>query len=99
MTHFTAPVQPLTDVVVALRLPSADAGGVDAVRGYTEQEQPDGGRLPEIPLAQASAIITDTQPQSATVQEVRSRQVEVMTTSTPAWGTARSLSGSERAGG
>ena len=34
-----------------------------------------------IPLGQASAIITDAPPQSATVQELRARQVEVITAS------------------
>jgi DeoR/GlpR family transcriptional regulator of sugar metabolism len=33
-----------------------------------------------IPLGQASAIITDVPPESATVQELRARQVEVITT-------------------
>jgi RimJ/RimL family protein N-acetyltransferase len=59
MTHFTAPVQPLTDGVVTLRLPSADAGDVDAVRGYTEQKQLDGGWLPEIPLVAAEHAVAD----------------------------------------
>ena len=36
-----------------------------------------------IPLRQASAIITDAPPQSATVQELRARQVEVITTNVP----------------
>lgn len=34
-----------------------------------------------IPLGQASAIITDAPPESVTVQELRARQVEVITTS------------------
>ena len=36
-----------------------------------------------IPLSQASAIITDAPPESATIQELRARQVEVITTSAP----------------
>jgi len=36
-----------------------------------------------IPLSQASAIITDAPPQSVTVQELRARQVEVITTNVP----------------
>jgi DeoR/GlpR family transcriptional regulator of sugar metabolism len=36
-----------------------------------------------IPLDQASAIITDAPPESVTVQELRARQVEVITTSVP----------------
>lgn len=59
MTHFTAPVQPLTDGAVTLRLPSVDAGDVNAVISYTEQEQLDGGWLPEIPLATAEQAVTD----------------------------------------
>jgi DeoR/GlpR family transcriptional regulator of sugar metabolism len=36
-----------------------------------------------IPLGQASAIITDASPESATVQELRARQIQVITTSAP----------------
>ena len=36
-----------------------------------------------IPLGQASAIITDVPPESATVQELRARQVEVITATRP----------------
>ena len=36
-----------------------------------------------IPLGQVSAIITDAPPQSVTVQELRARQVEVITTNVP----------------
>jgi hypothetical protein len=57
MTSFTAPAQPLTDGVVALRLPSPAAGDIDAVRGYIDQEQLDGGWLPEIPLVSAERAI------------------------------------------
>ena len=59
MTHFTAPQQPLTDGVVTLRLPSPAAGDTDAVRGYIDQEQLDGGWLPEIPLVTAEQAIGD----------------------------------------
>ena len=59
MTHFTAPVQPLTDGVVTLRLPSVEAGDVNAVISYTEQGQLDGGWLPEIPLVTAGQAIAD----------------------------------------
>jgi RimJ/RimL family protein N-acetyltransferase len=59
MTLFTAPAQPLTDGVVTLRLPSAEAGDVEAVLGYIEQEQLDGGWLPEIPLVSAEQAIGD----------------------------------------
>jgi RimJ/RimL family protein N-acetyltransferase len=59
MTPFTAPAQPLTDGVVTLRLPSAEAGDVDAVLGYIEQGQLDGGWLPEVPLVPAEQAIGD----------------------------------------
>jgi RimJ/RimL family protein N-acetyltransferase len=59
MTYFTAPAQPLTDGVVTLRLPSAEAGDVEAALGYIEQEQLDGGWLPEIPLVSAEQAIGD----------------------------------------
>jgi DeoR/GlpR family transcriptional regulator of sugar metabolism len=36
-----------------------------------------------IPLSQASAIITDAPPESATIRELRARQVEVITMSAP----------------
>ena len=59
MTHFTAPAQPLTDGVVTLRLPSAAAGDIGAARGYIDQQQLDGGWLPEIPLVTAAQAIGD----------------------------------------
>jgi RimJ/RimL family protein N-acetyltransferase len=60
MTHFAAPpAQPLTDGVVTLRLPSPAAGDIEVVRGYTEQEQLDGGWLPEVPLVTAEQAIGD----------------------------------------
>jgi RimJ/RimL family protein N-acetyltransferase len=59
MTYLTAPAEPLTDGVVTLRLPSAEAGDVEAVLGYIEREQLDGGWLPEIPLVSAEQAIGD----------------------------------------
>jgi RimJ/RimL family protein N-acetyltransferase len=59
MTHLTAPTEPLTDGVVALRLPSATAGDIEAVRGYVDQQQLDGGWLPGIPLFTAERAIDD----------------------------------------
>jgi hypothetical protein len=53
MTHFRAPAQLPTDGTVRLRQPSRAAGDIDAVRGYEEQEQLDGGWLPEISLVPA----------------------------------------------
>jgi RimJ/RimL family protein N-acetyltransferase len=59
MTHLTAPAHPLTDGIVMLRLPSVAAGDADAVRSYIEQEQLDGGWLPEIPLVTAEQAVGD----------------------------------------
>ena len=59
MTQFTAPAPPLTDGVVGLRLPSPAAGDIDAVRGHINQDQLDGGWLPEIPLVSAEQAIGD----------------------------------------
>jgi RimJ/RimL family protein N-acetyltransferase len=59
MTHFPAPARPLTDGVVTLRLPSPEAGDADAVLGYIDQEQLDGGWLPGIPLVSAERAIGD----------------------------------------
>lgn len=42
-----------------LRLPSPAPGDVDAVRGYSEREQLDGGWLPRIPLVPAEQAIGD----------------------------------------
>ena len=57
MTQFTAPGRPLTDSVVRLRLPSPAGGDIDAVRGYIDQDQLDGGWPPEIPLVSAEQAI------------------------------------------
>ena len=59
MAQFTAPARPLTDGVVRLRLPSPAAGDIDAVRGHINQDQLDGGWLPEIPLVSAEQAIGD----------------------------------------
>lgn len=59
MTHFTAPAEPLTDGVVTLRLPSADAGDADAVRGYIDQQQLDGWWLSMAPDESAEEAIAD----------------------------------------
>ena len=59
MTQFTAPGGPLTDGVVRLRLPSPAAADIDAVRGYIDQDQFDGGWLPEILLVSAEQAIDD----------------------------------------
>lgn len=59
MTTFPARIEPLTDGEVTLRLPSPDAGDVDTVLSYIEEEQLDGGWLPEIPLIPAEQAVRD----------------------------------------
>lgn len=53
MTMLTAPAGTLTDGVVELRLPSLDAGDIETINQYVEDEQLDGGWLPDIPLVSA----------------------------------------------
>jgi RimJ/RimL family protein N-acetyltransferase len=58
--RFAAPTGPLTDGVVTLRLPSVDAGDVDAVISYSkEEEQLDESWLPLIPHASAAQSVGD----------------------------------------
>jgi RimJ/RimL family protein N-acetyltransferase len=57
--HLPPPAEPLTDGIVTLRLPSVEAGDVEAVLSYIEDEQLDGGWLPEIPLVSAEQAIAD----------------------------------------
>jgi RimJ/RimL family protein N-acetyltransferase len=59
MTYFTPPAQPLTDGVVTLRLPSADAGDADTVHSYIDQQQLDGWWLPVAPDESAGEAISD----------------------------------------
>ena len=59
MTILTAPAGPLTDGVVVLRLPSPDAGDVATVNGYIQDEQLDGGWLPEVPLVTGQQLVAD----------------------------------------
>jgi len=59
MTILTAPAATLTDGVVELRLPSPDAGDVEAINGYIEDEQLEGGWLPDIPLVSAQRLVAD----------------------------------------
>ena len=59
MSILTAPASALADGVVELRLPSPDAGDVEAINGYIEDEQLDGGWLPDIPLVSAQRVVTD----------------------------------------
>jgi len=59
MTIFTAPVGRLADDVVTLRLPSPDAGDVATVDNYVQEEQLDGGWLPEVPLVTGQQLVAD----------------------------------------
>jgi RimJ/RimL family protein N-acetyltransferase len=59
MTVLTAPAGTLTDGVVALRLPSPDAGDITTIDTYVEDDQLDGGWLPEVPLVTGQQLVTD----------------------------------------
>jgi RimJ/RimL family protein N-acetyltransferase len=59
MTLLTAPADLLTDGVVELRLPSPDAGDITAINQYVDDEQLDGGWLPDIPLMPAQRVLGD----------------------------------------
>jgi RimJ/RimL family protein N-acetyltransferase len=59
MTRLATPTEPLTDGMVTLRLPAVDTGDIDAVISYIEEEQLDGGWLPEIPLVSAEQAVRD----------------------------------------
>ena len=61
MTILTAPSDTLTDNVVALRLPSPGAGDVTTIDRYVQDEQLDGGWLPEVPLVTAEQLVADWQ--------------------------------------
>jgi RimJ/RimL family protein N-acetyltransferase len=58
MTLLTAPVDPLTDGVVQLRLPSPDAD-ITAINNYVDDEQLEGVWLPDIPLVPAQRLVAD----------------------------------------
>jgi RimJ/RimL family protein N-acetyltransferase len=59
MTILTAPVGRLADHVVTLRLPSPDAGDVATVDSYVQEEQLDGGWLPDVPLVTGRQLVAD----------------------------------------
>jgi RimJ/RimL family protein N-acetyltransferase len=59
LTILTAPAESLTDGVVQLRLPSPDAGDVTTVNGYIDNDQLDGGWLPDVPLVPAQQLVAD----------------------------------------
>ncbi len=49
----------LTDGVVELRLPSPAAGDIATINRYVEDEQLDGGWLPDVPLISGEQLVTD----------------------------------------
>ena len=59
MTILTAPAGTLTDGVVELRLPSPDAGDIATINQYVEDEQLDGGWLPDVPLVTGERLVMD----------------------------------------
>jgi len=59
MTLLTAPADLLTDGVVQLRLPSPGAGDIAAINQYADDDQLDGGWLPDIPLVPAERVVAD----------------------------------------
>lgn len=59
MTILRAPAGTLTDGVVELRLPSSDAGDVATINQYVEDQQLDGGWLPDVPLVTGERLVKD----------------------------------------
>jgi RimJ/RimL family protein N-acetyltransferase len=59
MSILTPPGGALADDVVTLRLPSPDAGDVAAVDSYVQQEQLEGGWLPDVPLVTGRQLVAD----------------------------------------
>jgi RimJ/RimL family protein N-acetyltransferase len=59
MTILKAPASTLTDGVVELRLPSPDAGDIATINRYVEDEQLEGGWLPDVPLVTGEQLVTD----------------------------------------
>ena len=59
MTILTAPAGTLTDGVVELRLPSPDAGDIATINQYVEDDQLDGGWLPDVPLVSGERLVKD----------------------------------------
>lgn len=59
MTILTAPAGTLTDGAVELRLPSPDAGDTATINQYVEDDQLDGGWLPDVPLVTGEQLVKD----------------------------------------
>lgn len=59
MTILKAPTGTLTDGVVELRLPSPDAGDIATINRYVEDEQLEGGWLPDVPPMTGEQLVKD----------------------------------------
>jgi RimJ/RimL family protein N-acetyltransferase len=59
VTILTAPAATLTDEVVELRLPSPEAGDIATINRYVEDEQLDGGWLPDVPIVSGEQLVHD----------------------------------------
>jgi RimJ/RimL family protein N-acetyltransferase len=59
MTILKVPTGTLTDGVVELRLPSPEAGDIATINRYVEDEQLDGGWLPDVPLVTGERLVED----------------------------------------
>jgi hypothetical protein len=59
MTILKAPAGTLTDGVVELRLPSPEAGDITTISRYLEDEQLEGGWLPDVPLVTGEQLVKD----------------------------------------
>jgi RimJ/RimL family protein N-acetyltransferase len=57
MTILKAPTRTLSDGVVELRLPSPEAGDIATIDRYVEDEQLDGGWLPDVPLVSSDRLV------------------------------------------
>jgi RimJ/RimL family protein N-acetyltransferase len=59
MTILRAPAGSLTDSVVEVRLPSPDAGDITTINRYVQDDQLDGGWLPDVPLVTGEQLVKD----------------------------------------
>jgi RimJ/RimL family protein N-acetyltransferase len=59
MTILTAPAGTLTDGVVELRLPSPEAGDIATIDRYVQDDQLEGGWLPDVPLVTGERLVKD----------------------------------------
>ena len=57
--YLPPPPEPLSDGLVTLRLPSAEAGDVETVLSYIDEDQLSGGWLPGVPLLSAEQVVRD----------------------------------------